>query len=307
VKTFFNRILQFLAALVAFILLLVLLPFTPVQKSSFYYSQIDKDALLTSVKGQRIIFVGGSNVSFGINSQIFADSLGLHPINTAIDAGVGLVYMLDHTINQIHKGDIVVVIPEYDHFFEDFAYGGNGDQLLIESTINGVSNIGNLRRKQIARSLKYIPALLMSKLRMWHYFYKKDTSNVYLRQSFNKYGDAVGHWNRQSDIVPAVASFGKSVNFQIIHEIQDFNDKVLQKGAYCLFTFPCVQKSTYQNCIAQVAEVEKEIRKLNIKTFGNPQEYVFPDEYMFNTIYHLNKKGVDVRTAKLLNDLKQAL
>jgi hypothetical protein len=242
-----------------------------------------------------------------LNSKVFEDSLGLNPINTGIDAGTGLIYMLDHTINQIRKGDVVVIIPEYDQFFDDFAYGGSADEMLIESTIKGFSDILALRKKQIIRSAKYIPSVLLSKLRFWHYLYPKDTDGVYTRGAFNKYGDAVAHWKKNNEFVPQVTSFGKTFNPHIIQEIQAFNSSVLAKGAQCLFTFPSIQQSSYDKCFSQIAEVDKEIRNSGIKVFGSTREYAFSDEYMFNTIYHLNKKGVDIRTAKLFLELKQNL
>ena len=48
----------------------------------------------------------------------------MNPINTGIHAGMGLIYMLDHSIGFIRKGDIVVISPEYDHFYGNNAYGG---------------------------------------------------------------------------------------------------------------------------------------------------------------------------------------
>ena len=40
--------------------------------------------------------------------------------------------------------------------------------------------------------------------------------------------------------------------------------------------------------------------------FGTPEKYKIPDDMMFDTIYHLSKKGVDFRTNLLILDIRNA-
>ena len=69
------------------------------------------DVRLRNAASPRLILVGGSNLSLGINSQMLKDSLALNPINTGISVGIGLCYMLDNTLKHVRKNDIVVVHP----------------------------------------------------------------------------------------------------------------------------------------------------------------------------------------------------
>jgi hypothetical protein len=40
---------------------------------------------------------------------------------------------------------------------------------------------------------------------------------------------------------------------------------------------------------------------------GSPERYVMPETLMFDTPYHLIKKGVDLRTELMIEDIKLAL
>ena len=54
-----------------------------------------KCQLLEDAPAPRIIFVGGSNLAFGLDSQRIKDSLNINVINYGLHAGIGLKYMID--------------------------------------------------------------------------------------------------------------------------------------------------------------------------------------------------------------------
>ena len=81
-----------------------------------------KCQLLEDTPSPRIIFVGGSNLAFGLDSQRIKDSLNINVINYGLHAGIGLKYMIDDISTYARKGDIIVFAPEYEHFYT-IAYG----------------------------------------------------------------------------------------------------------------------------------------------------------------------------------------
>ena len=72
-----------------------------------------KCQLLEDTPSPRIIFVGGSNLAFGLDSQRIKDSLNINVINYGLHAGIGLKYMIDDISTYARKGDIIVFAPEY--------------------------------------------------------------------------------------------------------------------------------------------------------------------------------------------------
>jgi hypothetical protein len=122
-KKFLVQSSLFGVILCAIVAIGLILPTTPSAKTSLYFAEIQKDSLLRNVPAPRMIFVGGSSVAMGLNGRILKDSLHINPINTALDFGLGLQYMLKHTLPLVKGSDIVILMPEYQHFTRDFNHG----------------------------------------------------------------------------------------------------------------------------------------------------------------------------------------
>ena len=128
-KKFLYRLLFFLTIIILPLAFGVFMPATPYASKSLIFGNLLKDSLMENVESPRIIFLGGSNLSFGLNSQLIKDSLKLNPINAGIHASIGLIYMLSNSLEFIKKGDIVVLVPEYQQFYGDAAFGSEGEEL----------------------------------------------------------------------------------------------------------------------------------------------------------------------------------
>src|SRR5687768_14997237 len=94
---------------------------------NYLVAVLEKDRLIRKTPSPKIILVGGSNLAFGIDSKMMQDSLRMPVVNMGLYAKLGLKYMLAQVQPYIGPGDVVVVVPEYDQFYGDFA---NGDHTL---------------------------------------------------------------------------------------------------------------------------------------------------------------------------------
>jgi hypothetical protein len=295
------------AFLLVFLFLFVLglfLPPTPRTGQSLLSAERQKDSLLMHVKEPRIVFVGGSNLSFGLNSQAVKDSLHLNPINTAIHASIGLKYMMDNVYPYIQKGDVVVFVLEYDYFFRDLESASV--ELLRICDMNR-SKYRLLNSKQVFNLLEFIPKLSISKLLPSEYRIKVDTADVYVVHSFNNYGDAYKHWGLGRESFLPYASLDAKFNEQVIRELMQFQSKVSAKGATLFVSYPGYQDISFLKSLQAIKEVELHYKQNGFSILGTPERYRMPDSLMYNTPYHLNKRGVDYRTQLLIEDLKKAL
>jgi hypothetical protein len=300
---FLLKILLFILVLLIFLLAGLFLPPTPRASRSLLAANIQKDSLMKNAESPRIIFVGGSNISFGLNSQVIKDSLGLNPVNTGIHAAIGLIYMMDNALQYVKEGDIIILISEYEQFYGDFAYGA--EELLRTIFDVNPSNLRLLHFKQVCRIVPYIPNYTMSKFRLKEYFSIKDTP-YYSADSFNEYGDVYTHWGAEKVIFePAVPLSGK-FNHSVIEEIRQFQLEIKRKHAVLYVSFPVFQDLSFQNSINQIREIESEYIKNGFPIIGNPERYVFPDSLMFNTPAHLTKPGVDYRTTLFIEDFRRS-
>lgn len=307
IKVFLAKTIGFLSIPALFLALVTLcVPPTPRVTSSLLFAKLDKDTLLRDTKPPRLILVGGSNLSFGIDSQMLKDALHVNPINTGIHANLGLKYMMDSTAPYIQPGDIVVLVPEYSQYFGDRAYGS--EELLRMVVDVDRSHMGSLSLKQWANIIPYVPTVAFSKLRVSEYsFVPKKQAGVYERRSFNQYGDAYMHWKLKREPFDAYAPWTEPLNDAVIDDIVVFQQQVQARGGVLYISFPGFQDISYQHVSALTQLVEAKLRAQNFQILGTPERYAIPDAFMYNTPYHLLKPGVDLRTERLIEDLRNAL
>lgn len=302
-KAFFLKLIVFMLPFLSVIVIVLFLPATPRTKKSLLFAEIQKDSLLKNVASPRLIFLGGSNLSFGMNCQLIKDSLGINPINTGIHCGIGLIYMMNNTLKYIKKGDTIIISPEYEQFYDNFAWG---KEELFRTVLDvNPSGFCILRLDQIFRIIEFLPKYSLSKLDPENYFNIKE-SDIYSVKSFNRFGDVYSHWDmHRQDFIPNDEISGK-FNDVVMQEIVEFQNILENKKAVLYVTYPCYQNLSYNKSLDAISKVESEFRKNGLKILGFPGRYMIPDSMMFNTFYHLNKIGVNYRTQLFIEDFKNA-
>ena len=301
-KKFILKILLFFVVFGLIFIIGILLPVTPGSKNNMISYKVQKDSMLRNVESPRIIFVGGSNLVFGLNSELIKDEFDLNPINAGLAINFGLIYMMDDVLPYVKSGDYVVLAPEYQHYFGDLAYGNNDlFRLLMDVERSGFKK---LRNEQIPNLIKSMPTYFLSKFKPRQYFYK-DKNDVYGNHIFNEYGDSFFHWGLEKREFPVVQSIKGNFNYALIKEINDFNDQIKAKGATLFVTYPGFQAASLDIVKNQVDKVQEELEKTGLMILGTPERYSMPDSLMFDQIYHLSKDGVDRRTKLLIEDLAE--
>lgn len=81
--------------------------------NNYMASLIDKDERLRNAPGPRMIFVGGSGLAFGMDSQFIAERYAYTPINYGLHAWLGPDFMLKHVGEHVRPGDVVVLCMEH--------------------------------------------------------------------------------------------------------------------------------------------------------------------------------------------------
>lgn len=305
-KIFLKKVFLLGLIVVAVFAIGMILPATPKAKMSLLMSKMVKDSLLENVKSPRIIFISGSSMSLSLNSQVVKDSLHLNPINTGIHAGLGLFYMLDDALEHIQPGDIVVLAPEYQQYYGNFAEGGE-ELLRVAFDTSSRKLLLKLRREQLLKIYPYIPKYAMQKFLPGQYFWLR-AKDAYSKDAFNQYGDAVAHWKLTFDKpVPVYKSFEGDFNHDVITAIAQFDKDLKAKNARLLISFPPYQQSSFDFCRAGIHYIESQIRATGAQVICKPERYIMTNYLLFDTPYHLNKKGVDRRTALMVEDLQAVL
>jgi len=307
VKNFLLKAFILISTILIFLVAAVFLP-AKSGRQNILYTQIDKNELLKNTPGPRLIFVGGSNLAYGLDSKRIKDSLNINPINTGIHINIGLKYMLANTFQYVKKNDIIILSAEYQQFYGNLAEGEGELFSLVTDVVPQTK--GLLDYKQCFKLMQLVPEFAQSKLRPMLLFYKypKDTIiGRYDRKAFNAYGDACAHWKLSAENPKPYPAITQSFNDDILKTLISFRDAVNLKKAKLYITFPGYQYSSYKASVAAVKQVERQLKDHHFLLISSPEEYIIPDNMIFDTPYHLTKKGVDYRTGLLIRDLKKAL
>lgn len=288
-----------------------------VRDDNYLAAVLEKDRLIRSTPSPKIILVGGSNLAFGIDSRMMADSLGMNVVNMGLYAKLGLKYMLAQVRPYIRRGDVVVVVPEYDQFYGDFA---NGDHTLnrallyapndrVGDFIKSYSIIDVVLRPRVENARRSFLRAAAAAVGREDQYFPPDTNPVYNRNSFNELGDVVSHLGRKGmdpdsiyvGPLPAMSTF----NSETVADLNEMYSEVRQAGARAYFMFPSyIDRSLDVNAAAIDSLTGRLRRTMRIPIVGTAADFAYPGSYFFDTRFHLNEEGRRVRTLKMIAMLR---
>jgi hypothetical protein len=82
-------------------------------------------------------------------------------------------------------------------------------------------------------------------------------------------------------------------------------DELVKKGVTVLFSYPSYDAASFDNSKDTIAQLDRIFRKAkNLTVISTPSEYRMPRKDMYNHVYHLNARGRQIYTARLVADLK---
>ncbi|HOJ78332.1 MAG TPA: hypothetical protein PLZ08_12535 [Bacillota bacterium] len=301
-KKFLIKLMTFITL---FLLLNILIIALPENDNDFLHAITDKHQLLRLTQNdKRLIVIGGSNVAFGVDSKKIEAQLGIRVINVAVHAGMGLKYTLDDIVKYINKGDIVLLIPEYHMFYDDKFYGGTE---TIEVLRICPENLNSISFKQFIQMFKGYPPYVRRKVgyTALNLMGVKKFGDIYFRDSFNEYGDLVAHLERENLIFDTSCRLEK-LNPEVFSYIEQIKSQIDAHEGVLLISFPSFHVTAYNDVRKQVNTVVRELKNnSNLNIISNFQDYIFDHELFYNSIYHLNADGRELRTARLIKDLQR--
>ena len=311
-KNFIYKIIILLFTYVVF--MTVIFFFLPYDINSYYKSiekKYDRMQYLTNNNFKKIIFVGGSNLAFGLNSEEIEKKTGFHVVNMSLHAGLGLDLMLNQVIEYIHEGDIVVISPEYNLFLDDDYYGdgkilseyfiAEKKEIKLMNSRNYIHTIKNINNAIIA-SIKYT---IKKIIQLFYKDFTLDKYNIYRASNFNKYGDMTAHIGKKTpDYFSGGASFFEGeINLESINKIKKFQNVAKKQGTITLITWPCILDKTYKINKEKFDEIVSLVSKYCLNIISDKNTYIYSYELFYDTTYHLNKDGIEVRTKSIIKDI----
>ncbi len=309
IGTYIFRVSIFVTLIVAVSIIAVYLPDYG-NRGNMLYSILDKHQRLEEIDGPKMIFAGGSNLAFGLDSREVEESFGLPVVNMGIHAGLGLKFILDDVRPYVGEGDVVVIVPEYPHFYEKYPSTFYGQDELLTMVFDIVPNTQEyISLKQWTHLYRGLPNYIGNKYYcLLKYGRKakvpKGRALAYQRNSFNAYGDITTHLQMDGFPVPPIVEADYPANKDVIEYINEFGRECEARGAKVMIAMTSIQRSGYFKAQGHIDQLKEAFDKfLEIPLIAPPSRYSMDDSLFFDTMEHLNKEGREKRTQMLIEDL----
>jgi hypothetical protein len=280
---------------------------------SYYFGLQKKEDLLAQTPSPRLILCGGSNVAFGVDSEELSKQLGIRTINTSLHAGLGLSFMLRQIRSQVKAGDVVLVIPEYQNFTSSL---WRGDGVLSEIFVEVPSSAFYWGPENILTVVETIVPAVQRRFRDGWIFrlnfeeMLRSPEIVYTSRAFNGYGDVITHLGKDRPPTTIPLMYQQKVvvyNFIGISYLREFIHACEQRGGYAYLLPPCIRREDFEASQRVFNRIYEEItRAFPRNTLSLPSEFVLEtDRHFYDTAYHLNMKGREIRTGLIISSLKK--
>lgn len=292
---------------------------TRASDDNYLAAVLEKDRLIRMTASPKIMLVGGSNLAFGIDSRMMRDSLDVNVVNMGLYAGLGLRYMLAQVKPYVRRGDVVVIVPEYDQFYGKFSEGDNtlNTALLyapadrIGDFIKSYSVVDVVLRPRVENVRRGFLQATADAFGVKNKYFPPDTNPVYNRRSFNQYGDVTSHLGRKSmhpdSIYVSNLPPSSEFNRRTLDDLDDIGEGARSRGAHAYFLFPPYIDRSYAINTGAIAALGQTLAKdMQIPILGTPKDFVYPSNRFFDTRYHLNQLGRGPRTVKMIEILRAA-
>lgn len=279
----------------------------PLAEDGYLQAAVLKHQLLENTRSPRFIFIGGSNLAFGLDSRIIHKNFGLPVVNMALNNGLGLRFMMNEVLDEIRPGDIVVVIPEYNFNLEP-------THTLLEYVLYFPKGVKYIDFSGYLTLLREFPVTAQRRfegfLRNWLFSQKpQNLSAEYNAAAFNEYGDNTGHLSQPGQKI-AARPMGSPVAIpEAVAALNRFKRKLDQKRAFLFLGFSPIPESGFPPSTKRKAlKLRRWLKdKAEFAVLGSPANFVFPDHMFFDTVFHLNEEGRTARSHRLVNKLAPAL
>lgn len=263
----------------------------PLGKDHFLAELRVKKELLRSTPSPKMVFVSGSNLLFGFDSEKIAKKFKTNVVNYGFTLNLGIRNLADQIYPFLYKGDTFILVLEYQHYGAGF-YASDSPDLWYLIAYDPEILKYFTAPQQILHLIRSFPESIKFKIK--YALSGKDGSANKLAQ-FNAYGDYLGYgdtpkreigipdWNVKN--IPE--SFAYLVNLQ---------KRLNKKGVSMKITFPPITKEAYEKNKMEVDLIYKKLLEDKLPVCGTPESYIYPAQGFYDDVYHLNKSMKEKRT-----------
>ena len=229
-------------------------------------------------------------------------------VNLSLHVGLGLSFMVHDVIDEVHEGDLLVILPEYSVLVSPDWQGSTDLGRFLLEVPRGWRSVGWSNLPVVLWSYPLaVQNRLLTVLNAGGTTGLFEHDPIYHRAAFNEWGDVVSHLGA-SPACPSVLptfSYGPLAG-GAAGCLRRLECACQRRGAEVVVFPPCLLEESFVHDREAIERLWGALRsELGDAVRGEPAEYAMPRELVFDTVYHLNARGVERRTRLLERDLAE--
>ncbi len=281
----------------------------PAQFEESFLGEFDnKVERLYQTEGEKIIFVGGSSLAFGLDAQLLSETLGKPVVNFGLYATLGTKVMLDYSKKAIGEGDIVVIAPEMNAQTWSLYFNAEAMWQAVDGRFDLLRHLDS----------EDVPAMLGG---VWKFAASKlkyassdmDDLGIYSASSFDDYGFIRYNRDKDYNTMAGGVDAGMPIDFDTAMISEAFIEYVNEYVAYAekqgatVYLSACPMNEAALAADLTLEDLEAYVAFLNEKfdceILGDPNNMIYRTGYFYDSNFHLNSAGAVVHTRQLALDL----
>ena len=292
--------------------------------NNYSLAMIDKHARLARTDRPKIVFVGGSNLAYGIDSAMVEQATGRNVVNMGMNGYLGVRFMLEEIQPSLQAGDLVVIAFEYDNYYKSVEGTGHDLLMIVKTRPAGLAdlNAGQLfdiasmvplaAQQKVLRILKETFRSVKGEEIVLRAEMPPDelVSGVESYEGFNEYGDLVSHlpfeWVH-SEREQGIDLTTLGIDDEVVGLIKSYATRMEAKDVKVVVSFCSVMRSFYEQHKETINDVHRRLQAENLEVPLAPEDFVFTEDLFFDTVYHLGQKGRQIRTRRVLESIQPYL
>ena len=309
--------IRFLAFLLIFALPIVAIGTVvfalPAQFEETFLGEFDRKVeRLYATEGEKIIFVGGSSLAFGLDAKLLSETLQRPVINFGLYATLGTKVMLDYSKKAIEAGDIVVLAPEMNAQTWSLYFNA---EAMWQAVDGHFGLLRYLDSEDVPAMLGGVWKFAASKLK----YMSADMNDlgIYSASSFDDYGFIRYNRDKDYNTMTGGVDAGMPIDFDTAMISEDFieyvNDYIAyaQKKGATVYLSACPMNEAALAADLTMEDLENYVAFLNdnfdCEILGDPNNMIYRTGYFYDSNFHLNSAGATVHTRQLALDLAPIL
>ncbi len=269
---------------------------------------IKKDNYARSINKKKIVFASGSNTLYGMETCLIENIFQIPTVNLAIHAGLKADYILYRAKKVLKNGDIAILPFEYQNYLWD----GEEEEartyyILTHDKNYFLTELDFYEKLSLLASIKPFEFIKTGKEHLSD-LKEQEIGHGYTSVTLNKNGDET---YKNGVTAKAYEPFQLKESFREtkgLKKILEFSKWCTDNNIKLFITFPnTINHTEYHKepYTKYFEDLIKFFKQNNIDIIGKPTDFLYPKNYFYDTSYHMNLYGANVRTLDFMKIISE--